>query len=640
MDKRHSRMKTRGSRGPLLPAMRWAAMGVALSCAVASWGQVPGDRDGDGTAECCEAGDVLCSIGNSQIEQRDPATGLLIRTINTTSGSAEETGMCFDGTGNLFTTNFESNNMTKVDMTSSPSGNQCGTVITHPFAGPFNQDPESCVFSNSGDFLVGEADGLRRIQRFTPVGGFVASWNPVPDARGLDWIDLAADQCTVYYASEGNLVKRFDICTNTQLPDFASGLSGPCFALRILPAPRAGEVLVACSNQVYRLDTSGNISLTFPRTNCPGANSFLFAMNIAPDNQHFWTADYGGGQVCEFDMDVVGPATRTVQCGVQVTTAGLAICGELHVATTSTTNTTGTTSTTTSTTTTTTTTTIATTTTTTLPDHQQCYELKPSAYTPHTVTAQDQFGTLTLTTRYPHRLCAAANKNGSGIHNPTEHLTGYPVKPARFVRQLDQTVVDQFGTLHLDVIGPKFFMVPTGKDGVPIAPPTGDHFTCYKVRPSHGATKFTKRTATISDQFESVTETLLTPYLLCAPANKNNEDPTAPSHPGHLLCYKERFSPFGTLQHTIDNQFETARAVTLIARRELCVAALKNPGSTTTTTTTTNTTTTTTSTTTTTTTTSTTTTTTSTTTTTTTTPTTLYGSPSRAFLSRVESLLD
>ncbi|MDX1670055.1 MAG: hypothetical protein R3194_11600, partial [Limnobacter sp.] len=31
------------------------------------------------------------------------------------------------------------------------------------------------------------------------------------DDRGSDWIDLAADQCTMYYTSEGTLVKRFDV---------------------------------------------------------------------------------------------------------------------------------------------------------------------------------------------------------------------------------------------------------------------------------------------------------------------------------------------------------------------------------------------------------------------------------------------
>jgi hypothetical protein len=233
----------------------------------------------------------------------------------------------------------------------------------------------------------------------------------------------------------------------------------------------------------------------------------------------------------------------------------------------------------------TTTTTSTSTTTTTLPDHYQCYEIKPAAYTARTVQTLDQFGSLSLALRYPHRLCAAANKNGEGIQDATEHLTGYPAKsPAPFTKVTNQTVVDQFGTLKLDVVKPDMLMVPTSKDGVPIAAPPADHFACYKVRRTRGAAKFLKRTASVADQFGSVSETLLKPVRLCAPASKNGEDPTAPSHPGHLLCYKTKSAvPFGTIEKDISNQFGDDK-VRLIHRRELCVPALKNPPPTTTTT--------------------------------------------------------
>jgi hypothetical protein len=59
------------------------------------------------------------------------------------------------------------------------------------------------------------------------------------------------------------------------------------------------------------------------------------------------------------------------------------------------------------------------------------------------VTVEDQFGTLQGNVRFPHRLCAAANKNGEGIGDPTEHLTAYVFK-VPFTKQLNQTTVDQF----------------------------------------------------------------------------------------------------------------------------------------------------------------------------------------------------
>jgi hypothetical protein len=287
----------------------------------------------------------------------------------------------------------------------------------------------------------------------------------------------------------------------------------------------------------------------------------------------------------------------------------------------------------------TTTPTTTSTTTTTDPEHQQCYEVKPAVYTgPQSVTAQDQFGTLTLALKFPHRLCAPADKNQEGITDPTEHLTGYKAK-APFARSLNHTVVNQFGTIRLDVIRPDMFKVPTAKDGVPIAAPVGDHFTCYKVKRARGAPKFVKQTVTVADQFQSVTELVIKPVRLCAPANKNGEDPTAPSHPGHLLCYKVKSATkFGTEVHSISNQFGPD-SVTLIHRRELCVPSLKDPGATTTSTTIQATTTTS----------SPVATTTSlqatttslqATTTSSTTSTTLYGSPSRAFVVPVRSLFD
>jgi hypothetical protein len=207
--------------------------------------------------------------------------------------------------------------------------------------------------------------------------------------------------------------------------------------------------------------------------------------------------------------------------------------------------------------------------------------VKPATFPVRTVSAQDQFGTLSLTLRYPHRLCAPANKNNEGITDPTEHLTGYRTKAA-FSKRTNQTVVDQFGTQQLDVVRPDLFMVPTAKNGVPLAPPPGDHFTCYKVRRSRGAAKFVSRTVTVTDQFQTVTETLLKPYRLCAPASKNNEDPSAPLHPDHLLCYKVKTIPFAETDVSTDNQFGPDQ-LRLIHRRELCVPALKNPSASTTT---------------------------------------------------------
>jgi hypothetical protein len=202
------------------------------------------------------------------------------------------------------------------------------------------------------------------------------------------------------------------------------------------------------------------------------------------------------------------------------------------------------------------------------------------------VTLQDQFGTLTGTLRYPHRLCTPADKNNEGINDPTGHLVGYRARYSKFIKQTNVMVVDQFGTLFLDVTRPFLLFVPSSKDGVPQQGPL-DHFQCYKVKPSRGTAKFVKQTVTITDQFEpnGVTILVTKPYRLCAPVNKNNEDPTAPDHPEHLTCYKTKGPGFTGSVHTVTNQFDTDDELRVIHRRELCVPSLKNSGSTTTTTT-------------------------------------------------------
>jgi len=225
-------------------------------------------------------------------------------------------------------------------------------------------------------------------------------------------------------------------------------------------------------------------------------------------------------------------------------------------------------------------------------DHFECYELKPGFFPNTSATVQDQFGTMSEMIRFPRRLCNPTNKNGEGITDPTDHLVGYIVKGPKFTQRTNQTIKNQFGKTLVDVVRPDLLMVPTSKDGVPQLPPL-DHFQCYKVKRSKGAPKFAKLTASISNQFETLTVTVVKPIRLCAPANKNNEDPTAPTHREHLLCYKTTGTPFGQSTHTISNQFGQNAAVTVIKRKELCVPSLKN-----------------------------------------------YGSPSRAFLEKVSSLLE
>jgi hypothetical protein len=273
------------------------------------------------------------------------------------------------------------------------------------------------------------------------------------------------------------------------------------------------------------------------------------------------------------------------------------------------------------------------------------------------VSVQDQFGTSTgLTLTHPNKLCAPTNKQNEdpGAQNDPQHLKAYQDKH-NGPKVLNQTVVNQFGSVQLDVSRPNLLLVPTAKSTVStppaLTPPVIDHFQCYKVKRSRGAPKFARVSGvTGQDQFGAYNVDLLKPRYLCAPASKNGEDPTAPLHPEHLLCYKTRNNTAFPERVVFTTDQFGAQSVRITRRIELCVPSLKNPQGTTTTSTSVQTTSSTSSTASTSSSTSTSTTfgsttvttssTTSSSTSSSTSSTTLYGSPSRAFTERVRSLLD
>jgi hypothetical protein len=301
-------------------------------------------------------------------------------------------------------------------------------------------------------------------------------------------------------------------------------------------------------------------------------------------------------------------------------------------------------------------------------DHFQCYEGRPRpSMRVRDVTLVDQFGTQIVDAFGPTDLCAPANKNNEDPTAPDHpaHLASYDIKGhGRFKPVKDQLVVNQFGSVRLDVTKPTSLLVPTAKSLMGPPSPLGafvDHFACYKVefsrhrgdddddengedhrglrgRDEDDEDGSHDSNVTVETQFETVEVDVRRPRELCAPADKNGENPGAENHPDHLLCYeiksRNKFSDQDTF---LNNQFGEQQ-FEVRERGLLCVPSQKNPVTTTTTTTVP--TTTTTSPTTTTTSVPTTTSTTITTTTTTTTSTTLYGSPSRAFLLLARDLLE
>jgi cysteine-rich repeat protein len=225
-------------------------------------------------------------------------------------------------------------------------------------------------------------------------------------------------------------------------------------------------------------------------------------------------------------------------------------------------------------------------------DHFLCYKAKTTSNTPKFTAVPgvglvDQFGSSAVEVKKPERLCAPTNKLDEDPTAPShpDHLNGYKIKRAgAFTAVTAQTVVDQFGTLVLDLKKPVGVLVPSAKSlvGMPPSPATSpDHFQCYKVKVTANTPKFVAVPGvSVQDQFGSMQVEVKKPKRLCAPVDKNGETPGAETHANHLMCYlvKQTSQPKfpGVGSAFVHDQFGPA---TRDAKKpaELCVPAFKNP---------------------------------------------------------------
>jgi len=243
-------------------------------------------------------GDVFAAVSNGEVKHYDSDGNLKATYDPCVTGYT--TGMAFDSAGNLYVTCFSNNKVVKVQR---DTGTVIQTITTDP-----GGHVESIVFDALGNFYVGQPDGTKDILKFDSAGNFLTRYNAATERRGTDWIDLAGDQCTMFYTSEGGSIKRYDVCTDTQLTDFASGLGSVAYALRILPD---GDVLVANTENILRLNSSGTIVQTY---DAPGQNCW-FSLNLDPDGTSFWSGDFCTGKIFKFDI-ATGNKLKEINTGV------------------------------------------------------------------------------------------------------------------------------------------------------------------------------------------------------------------------------------------------------------------------------------------------------------------------------------
>jgi streptogramin lyase len=155
---------------------------------------------------------------------------------------------------------------------------------------------ESVVLAADGSVYVSHVGG-GGIKHYDAGGTLLQTLAP---GQRTHWMDLAADQRTMFYSDEGPTIHRWDVQANVPLPDFATLPSGEGFALRLPPtADGSSDLLVADFDDVLRLDSAGNIVQTY---NSPVPESTWFAVNLDPDGTSFWSGAPGSGNLCRFNV--------------------------------------------------------------------------------------------------------------------------------------------------------------------------------------------------------------------------------------------------------------------------------------------------------------------------------------------------
>jgi hypothetical protein len=289
-------------------------------------------------------GDVFVAVGGGQYEVYDN-TGAFKQTITDSFAKGATAGCGFDSLFNLYTTNFDSSAVTEFAGTDPHAVVQ--TILTGSNSN--SASPESIVFDSSGNFYVAHADSLvsgkvvkggGKLEKYNTVGVFQTFFSPMAENRGTDWIDLANDQKTLFYTSEGLEVLKFNVVNATQLSPFATlpKGTGPAFAIRLLPRVDAtgivhldgsGGLLVADTASIKRLDSSGNVKQSYGGG--LGNNLQFQALALDPNGTSFWAGDAKGDNFYRFNIASGAVEVGPISTGPSTSLGGMCVKGELRL---------------------------------------------------------------------------------------------------------------------------------------------------------------------------------------------------------------------------------------------------------------------------------------------------------------------
>ena len=232
-------------------------------------------------------GDVFVGGNTGGMIKHYNSAGTLVDTL-TTGAVWQVTGMCFDEFGDMYATNFSDQTITKLDDT--------GHILQAQWGGFFNGRPEACTVDRNGNVYVGLVDsptGVNELLKFNENGSLLAGWRPDVSWRGVDFFELAADNCTLLYTSEYVTIKRFDVCTGSQLTDFALPNDAQCWGVRIDPF---GQVIAACAD-LNVIDGNGVVTHEWN-----SAHYSLYGLALDPSASTAWATASTSSQTPNIDL--------------------------------------------------------------------------------------------------------------------------------------------------------------------------------------------------------------------------------------------------------------------------------------------------------------------------------------------------
>src|SRR5579875_631655 len=207
-----------------------------------------------------------------------------------------------------------------------------------------------------------------------------------------------------------------------------------------------------------------------------------------------------------------------------------------------------------------------------------CYEVDHAAFALSGLPVTTRYGAATIDIIQPKRICNPANTNGEDPDALTrpDHLVGYVIRQTSpFSRVSGQQVTNGFGTITVQVVRPEMLLVPSAKSlsapPPPLSPPLIDHFECYRIAGGRQRVPGVH----VVDEFGTLTLDLKMPFRLCVPADVRGDgvpDPTA-----NLLCYKAKVTPGTPLFHGpgtpvfINDEFQATVFNQVKHVKELCV---------------------------------------------------------------------